>query len=178
MWRAKQCIEIAHALNEQPPPLKAEWDFPGIRQVRLVSLGHLCVAFLCHHHQLYRPAGHRRAQPVLIKDLGWNQQNFADVVFAFSAAYAIGYAVGGRIMDWIGVRLGYTMAVILWSLAAMGHALARGVTGFSIARFALGFPREEIFPASHQDRERMVPEKRARAGNWDFQCRQQRGRAW
>ncbi|MBP8258462.1 MAG: MFS transporter [Verrucomicrobia bacterium] len=84
----------------------------------------------------------------LIRDLHWNEIDYSNVVFAFQAAYAIGYALGGRVMDWIGVRLGYGLAVLFWSLAAMGHALARTVTGFSIARAALGLAEGGNFPAA------------------------------
>lgn len=51
-------------------------------------------------------------------------------------------------MDRFGVRLGFSFAVVLWSVAAMAHALARSVMGFSIARFALGLGESGNFPAS------------------------------
>ncbi|MBI5386716.1 MAG: MFS transporter [Verrucomicrobia bacterium] len=92
-------------------------------------------------------------------DLGWSETDFGNIVFAFSAAYAIGYAVGGRFMDWVGVRLGYSVAVCLWSLAAMGHAVARTVTGFGIARFFLGLTEGGNFPAAIKTVSEWFPKK-------------------
>jgi len=54
----------------------------------------------------------------------------------------------GRLIDWAGTRLGYAVAVALWSVAAMGHALARSVVGFGVARFALGLSESANFPAA------------------------------
>jgi ACS family hexuronate transporter-like MFS transporter len=69
-------------------------------------------------------------------------------VFAFQLAYAAGYLFGGRVMDLVGVRTGYALAVALWSLAAMGHAWARSVAGFCAARLALGLAEGGNFPAA------------------------------
>ena len=87
-------------------------------------------------------------KPTLSQELGWNETNYADIVFAFQLAYAVGYAVGGRFMDLVGVRFGYATAVMLWSLAAMGHGLMRSVGGFQAARFALGLSEGGNFPAA------------------------------
>jgi len=54
----------------------------------------------------------------------------------------------GRVMDWLGTRKGFSLAVLVWSVAAMTHALARSVLGFSAARFALGLGESGNFPAS------------------------------
>ncbi|HEY0947081.1 MAG TPA: MFS transporter, partial [Opitutaceae bacterium] len=59
-----------------------------------------------------------------------------------------GYLVGGRVMDVMGVRTGYALVVTLWSLAAMGHAWARSVAGFCLARLALGLTEGGNFPAA------------------------------
>src|SRR5262245_16723356 len=74
----------------------------------------------------------------LMAELNWDQTDFSNIVLAFQAAYAVGYAGGGWFMDRVGLRFGYAAAVLIWSIAAAGHALARTVTGFSVARFALG----------------------------------------
>lgn len=95
-------------------------------------------------------------------DLGWTETDYANIVFAFQLAYAVGYAVGGRFMDWVGVHFGYAMAVFLWSLSAMGHALARTVTGFSAARFCLGLTEGGNFPAAIKTVSEWFP-KRERA---------------
>jgi len=115
-------------------------------------------------------------KPELAQRLGWNEIDYSNVVFAFQVAYAIGYAGAGRLIDRLGVRLGYALAVLFWSLAAMAHALVRfvpleaklgdwaaplahvfgnwllvipmTVVGFSAARFALGLAEGGNFPAA------------------------------
>jgi ACS family hexuronate transporter-like MFS transporter len=66
----------------------------------------------------------------------------------FTTAYALGFLVAGRIMDRIGTRRGYSLSIIVWSLAAMAASLARSATGFSMARFALGLGESGNFPAA------------------------------
>src|SRR5436305_1527321 len=56
---------------------------------------------------------------------GWNEIDYANVVASFSLAYAFGYLLSGRIIDAIGIRVGFSLAVGLWSLAAIAHALNR-----------------------------------------------------
>ncbi len=86
--------------------------------------------------------------PVLQKDIGWNEQQYAHIVTAFQAAYAIGMLAFGRVVDVIGTRHGYAICLVLWSLAAMAHAAVRSVFGFGVARFALGFSEAGNFPAA------------------------------
>jgi MFS transporter, ACS family, hexuronate transporter len=84
--------------------------------------------------------------PDLQRTIGWNEIEYGYIVTAFQTAYAIGLLVAGRLMDIVGVRTGYAAAVVLWSLAAMGHALARSAFGFGVARFALGLGEAGNFP--------------------------------
>jgi ACS family hexuronate transporter-like MFS transporter len=86
--------------------------------------------------------------PTLQKDIGWNEAQYGAIVSWFTFAYALGYLGAGRMMDKLGTRLGFSLSVIVWSLSAMAHSLARSVTGFSAARFALGIGESGNFPAS------------------------------
>jgi len=72
-------------------------------------------------------------KPVLAQDLHWSEIDYGNIVFFFQLAYAAGYVGMGRFMDLVGVRFGLTVAVIIWSLAAAGHGLARSVFGFGLA---------------------------------------------
>lgn len=87
-------------------------------------------------------------KPVLEKDLGWNEADYAWIVSAFQLAYGLVMPFVGRMIDWLGIRLGYTLAVVVWSIAAMGHALAGNAAQFATARFALGVGESANFPAA------------------------------
>ncbi len=80
--------------------------------------------------------------------IGWNEAEYGYVNTAFQAAYAIGLLVVGGLMDRFGTRKGFSFAIIFWSVAAMGHALARSAFGFGLARFALGLGEAGNFPAA------------------------------
>jgi len=77
----------------------------------------------------------------------WDENGYASVVFMFQTAYAVGLLIAGRVMDWLGTRKGFSLSVLIWSLAAMGHALVSTVGGFAVARFALGLGEAGNFPA-------------------------------
>src|SRR5436305_1104868 len=81
-------------------------------------------------------------------DLGWNEIDYSNIVFAFHLAYAIGLLFMGPIIDWVGTKVGYAFALVFWSLAAMAHAFAGSVLGFGAARFALGLGESGNFPAA------------------------------
>lgn len=89
----------------------------------------------------------------------WDEIGYSWVVFAFQTAYAIGLLIAGRVMDWLGTRKGFSLSVLIWSLAAMGHALVSTVAGFSLARFALGLGESGNFPASIKTVAEWYPKK-------------------
>ncbi len=86
--------------------------------------------------------------PTLQRELHWTEADYGDIVSWFSFAYALGFLVAGRVIDWIGVRRGLAAAVVAWSVAAIGHAFARTAAGFSFARAMLGMSESAIFPGS------------------------------
>ncbi|HXP97259.1 MAG TPA: MFS transporter [Telmatospirillum sp.] len=87
-------------------------------------------------------------KPTMMKDLGWTETDFGDVVAAFSFMYALGYAGMGRFMDKVGVKIGLPIAVAGWSVFACLHGLMGSVFGFKIARGGLGLMEGGNFPAS------------------------------
>ncbi len=98
----------------------------------------------------------------LAHDLNWSETDYSNIVMAFSAAYAVGYFLFGRIIDHIGTKLGYAASIVLWSFAAMAHALAGSTTSFGVARAALGFGEAGNFPAAIKSVAEWFP-KRERA---------------
>ncbi len=87
-------------------------------------------------------------KPTLAAELHWSEIDYSNIVFAFTAAYAIGLLLVGRLMDWLGTKKGLSLAVFVWSIAAMAHAFVRSVMGFSVVRFALGIGEAGNFPAA------------------------------
>ena len=106
-------------------------------------------------------------KPTLQAEFGWSELDYGDIVFSFQLAYGIGFLIAGRVMDKLGTRLGFAVAIVLWSLAAAGHAEAveiggavqpvfafaglgytTSVTGFILMRFLLGLGEAGNFPAA------------------------------
>ena len=112
---------------------------------------------------------------MLTEEFHWTESDFSLIVSIFTLAYAISYTAAGKLMDWIGERKGFALAVALWSAAAMAHGLVEplvysglpwlnavfagtvlgsltpvvvSVAGFSAARFALGLAEGGNFPGA------------------------------
>jgi len=92
----------------------------------------------------------------------WTESDYGWIVNAFMVAYAIMLVGSGKLIDKLGTRAGYALAMGWWSLAAMGHALARSAFSFGVARFLLGGGEAGNFPASIKSVAEWFP-KRERA---------------
>jgi ACS family hexuronate transporter-like MFS transporter len=86
--------------------------------------------------------------PVLRQEIGWNDIEYGYIVTAFTGAYALGLLVAGRLIDKFGTKIGYSIAIVVWSFAAMGHAAVKTAFGFGVARFSLGLGESANFPAA------------------------------
>jgi len=71
--------------------------------------------------------------------IGWNAIEYSNITTAFSTAYALGLLGAGRLLDKFGTRIGFAIAVGVWSAAAMLHAAATTAFTFGVARVLLGF---------------------------------------
>ncbi|MBV8553736.1 MAG: MFS transporter [Acidobacteriaceae bacterium] len=87
-------------------------------------------------------------KPTIAHDLGWSETQYGLINSAFQLGYAIMMPVAGRIIDWVGLRVGYTLAVLFWSISSMCHALAGNAIQFSLARLGLGLGEASNFPAA------------------------------
>jgi ACS family hexuronate transporter-like MFS transporter len=105
---------------------------------------------------------------VLQKEIGWDDIGFAWILFAFQVAYAVMFTVSGRLLDRFGVRVGMIWAVVVWSLAAIGHAFASSTLGFAIARFCLGLGEAANFPASVKAVAEWFPKRQRALANGVF----------
>src|SRR5438105_1191417 len=80
--------------------------------------------------------------------VGWSDRDYGIIAICFQASYAIGQVAFGPLIEFIGTKIAYAGAMILWSLAAMSHALARSFGGWGLARFALGAGESGNFPTA------------------------------
>ncbi|WP_263263209.1 MFS transporter [Pseudomonas sp. RIT-PI-S] len=98
-------------------------------------------------------------KPTLAGELQWSETDYANIVFWFQCAYAIGFITFGRLIDKVGVRVGYALAFTVWTIASIGHGLISSVTQFALARFTLGFGESGSFPASLKAVSEWFPQK-------------------
>jgi ACS family hexuronate transporter-like MFS transporter len=124
-------------------------------------------------------------KPTLVQQFGWQDERiYAAIVFTFQLAYAIGLLLAGRVMDKLGTRTGFAIAVVIWSIAAVGHAIAErldwlrlptvnldsttglsvvmltgAAAGFALMRFLLGLGEAGNFPASIKTVAEWFPKK-------------------
>jgi ACS family hexuronate transporter-like MFS transporter len=120
-----------------------------------------------------------------VAEFGWQDERvYAAIVFTFQLAYAIGLLLAGRVMDKLGTRKGFALAIVLWSVAAVGHAtadwfpalrlptvnldattglsivlLTGAAAGFALMRFALGLGEAGNFPAAIKTVAEWFPKK-------------------
>jgi ACS family hexuronate transporter-like MFS transporter len=98
-------------------------------------------------------------KPTLEKEFHWTETDYSNIVMAFSAAYAIGLIGFGRWIDKIGTKLGYSVSVFFWSVAAVAHAFAKSTFGFGLARVGLGVAEAGNFPAAIKSVAEWFPKK-------------------
>ena len=95
----------------------------------------------------------------LEREFNWSDSDYANILTVFQFVYAISMLFAGRIIDWLGTKSGYAWSLIVWSVGAMIHALAKGTGGFMIARGVLGFGESGNFPAAIKTTAEWFPKK-------------------
>jgi len=98
-------------------------------------------------------------KPTLQAELQWTESSYADIVFWFQCAYAIGYLAFGPIIDRIGARLGYAVAFSVWTLSHIAHGFVHTITQFALVRFTLGLGESGGFPSSLKAVSEWFPQK-------------------
>ncbi|MCF2443827.1 MFS transporter [Dyadobacter sp. CY345] len=87
-------------------------------------------------------------KPTLEVEFNWTESDYANIVTIFAACYAFGYIIFGNFIDKIGSKLGYSVSIIIWSVAAIAHAFVKSTFGFGAARAVLGLGEAGNFPAA------------------------------
>lgn len=87
-------------------------------------------------------------KPTLELEFNWTESDYANIVMAFAACYALGFIIFGNIIDKIGSKIGYSISIIVWSVAALLHAIVKSTLGFGMVRGLLGLGESGNFPAA------------------------------
>lgn len=97
--------------------------------------------------------------PQMGEDLGMDEGDYAFMFNIFLACYALGKFASGKLYDAIGTRLGFTVSIIVWSLASVFHAFARGIISLSIFRGLLGIGEAGNWPGAVKSNGEWFPVK-------------------
>lgn len=98
-------------------------------------------------------------KPKLEIIFSWTETDYSRIVMAFTACYAFGQLFYGRIIDKIGTKLGYTISVAVWSIAAMLHAFVKSTVGFGVVRAILGLGESGNYPGGVKAAAEWFPKK-------------------
>jgi ACS family hexuronate transporter-like MFS transporter len=74
--------------------------------------------------------------------------NYGRILICFQIAYGVGFLIAGRLIDKLGTKKGYAIAILIWGCASISHSLVASVAGFCIARIFLGLGESGNFPAA------------------------------
>lgn len=117
--------------------------------------------------------------PSLSEEFGWTNSDYANITAVFQFVYAISMLFAGRIIDKLGTKWGYILAITIWSLGAIMHAYSLqvgtvfsnvlawvgigavpvSIAGFMLSRAVLGFGESGNFPAAIKATAEYFPKK-------------------
>jgi ACS family hexuronate transporter-like MFS transporter len=98
-------------------------------------------------------------KPTLEVEFNWTESDYANIVMVFAACYAFGYVIFGNFIDRIGSKVGYSISIIIWSIAAIAHAFVKSTFGFGAVRAVLGLGEAGNFPAAVKATAEWFPKK-------------------
>jgi ACS family hexuronate transporter-like MFS transporter len=105
--------------------------------------------------------------PTLQTELKWNEDDYGNIVTAFQAAYALGFLFMGYVIDRFGPKIGYSIAITIWTIGHVAHGFGGSVASFMAARAVLGVGEAGHFPAVVRSSSEWFPQKeRAYAIGW------------
>ncbi len=105
--------------------------------------------------------------PTLEKDLNWSEDDYGNIVTAFQFAYALGFLFMGWLIDKFGPKIGYSIAICIWTVGHVAHGFGGSVASFMAARAVLGVGEAGHFPSVVRSSSEWFPQKeRAYAIGW------------
>ncbi len=143
-------------------PMRPAVSDPATGRFRWVILGVLFCATTINYMDRFLLGV---LKPTIVQDLHWTETDYANVVFCFQLAYAIGLITVSRVIDRIGVRAGLALVVGMCAVAAASHSLVSSALGFCLARFALGFGESGTWPGCVKTIGEWCPAKERALGN-------------
>lgn len=97
--------------------------------------------------------------PEMGKDLGMDESDYAIMLNVFMITYALGKFLSGKLYDIIGTRMGFTVSIVVWSLASVFHAFARGLFSLTLFRALLGLGEAGNWPGAVKSNGEWFPVK-------------------
>jgi MFS transporter, ACS family, hexuronate transporter len=106
-------------------------------------------------------------KPDLAKEFNWSEDDYGNIVTAFQAAYAFGFLIFGRIIDKLGPKIGYSIAIIIWTIGHVAHGFSSTILSFMASRMVLGIGEAGHFPTVVRASSEWFPQKeRSYAIGW------------
>ncbi|HEX7060553.1 MAG TPA: MFS transporter [Woeseiaceae bacterium] len=97
--------------------------------------------------------------PGMSEELGMDKNDYALILSFFMVGYAIGQSLFGKVFDMIGTRLGFTLAIVVWSVSIMLHSVVRSVGGLGAVRFGLAVGEAGNWPGATKSNAEWFPVK-------------------
>ena len=106
-------------------------------------------------------------KPDLAKEMGWTENDYGNIVTACQAAYAIGFLIFGRLIDKLGPKIGYAIAIGVWTVGHVAHGFSSSIATFMASRIVLGLGEAGHFPSVVRASSEWFPQKeRSYAIGW------------
>jgi MFS transporter, ACS family, hexuronate transporter len=103
----------------------------------------------------------------LSKEFGWSEDDYGNIVTAFQAAYAFGFLLMGWLIDRLGPKIGYAIAITIWTVGHVAHGFSSSIAAFMASRVVLGVGEAGHFPAVVRASSEWFPQKeRSYAIGW------------
>lgn len=127
-----------------------------IKGLRWVIIGLVCLATVINYIDRSAMA---IMWPSISEDLGMTKADYAVILNVFMVAYALGQSISGRMFDKIGTRFGFVVSIVVWGIATMLHATAKGLGSFGFFRVLLGVGEAGNWPGAVKNNAEWFPIK-------------------